>query len=133
MLNSSSSIDTQGGGMRRMHKLHFPLFQVRRRDANGGQIHLHAWQMQRPGAVSHARFMAKGIYFMKIYMTRHQLPRHVLLPRERQQVERVAKFTFFLYAKYFLQAMLPAAAPRLDLELWGDVQHFQVQNIHNNR
>lgn len=98
---------------------------VRRRNA-AGQVYDHAWRMQRPGAVSHARFMAKGIYLMKIYMTRHQVPANVLTPNERRQVERIAKFVFFLYAKYFLQAMIPAAAPRHDLELWENVQQFLV-------
>ena len=67
--------------------------------------------MQWSGAVSHARFMAKALYIMKIYMTCHQC----------QQVERITKFTFFLHAKYFLQAMLPAPAPHY-LELWENVQ-----------
>ena len=100
-------------------------FQVRRRHADGN-IYDHRWHMQRPGAVSHTRFMAKAIYLMKIYMTRAQLPRNVLLLREHQQVERIATFVFFLYAKYFLQAMIPSAAPRLDLELWQNVHRFQV-------
>ncbi len=86
--------------------------------------------MQRPGAVSHARFMAKCIYIIKIFMTRHQLPRHVLSCQQHTQIERIAKFALFLYAKYFLQAMMPAAAPRLDLEFWEDVQHFQVKSDH---
>lgn len=100
-------------------------FQVRRRNA-AGHVYDHAWQMQRPGAVSHARFMAKAIYLMKIYMTRHQLPPAVLTNDERPQVERIAPFVFFIYGKYYLQTMLPAAAPRLDMEFWTDVHRFQV-------
>jgi hypothetical protein len=87
---------------------------------------VHVWQIERPGAVSHARFMAKAIYLMKIYMTRHQLPPHVLSNVERSQVERIAPFVFLVYAKYFLQAMLPSAAPRLDMNFWTDVHRFQV-------
>ena len=90
------------------------------------QVYDHAWKMQRPGAVSHARFMAKAIYLMKIYITRHQLPLAVLTNRERPQIERIAPFVFFIYGKYYLQTMLPAAAPRLDMEFWTDVHHFQV-------
>ena len=82
--------------------------------------------MKRPGAVSHARFMAKAIYLIKIRMTLHQLPRDILSPRSHQKIVRIADFSLFLYAKYFLQAMLPAAAPRIDLEFWGNLQHFQV-------
>ena len=103
----------------------FLFLQVHRRNA-AGEIISHSWRLQRPKAVSHARFMAKGILIMKIYMTRHQLPSSVLFPQEREQVARIAKFVFFLYSKYFLEAMIPAAAPRLDLEFWTNVHHFQV-------
>lgn len=102
--------------------------QVRRRHADG-HIYEPRWKLQKPGAVSHARFMAKAIYIMKMYMTRAQLPRNVVLPREQHQIERIAKFVFFVYAKYFLQSMVPLAAPRLDLEFWEDVHHFQVSSL----
>ena len=78
------------------------------------------------GAVSTARFMGRALYFMKIEMTKRQVPEDVISDDEKQQVARISKFTFFLYAKYFLQAMVPAAAPRYDLQFWEDTHQFQL-------
>ena len=48
---------------------------VQRRDANG-LLYNHTWKMQRPGAVSHARFMSKAIYMMKIFATSSTPPQY---------------------------------------------------------
>lgn len=47
---------------------HFLISSISFPDADG-HIYNHAWEMQRPGAVSHARIMVKAITLMIIYMT----------------------------------------------------------------
>ena len=106
----------------------------RGRDAQGrimrstrmGNQFLHKWSMQKPGAVHHARFMSRANQYMQLYMTMHQIPNNVITRHERNQIHRVACWCFYIYAKYFLQAMLPAQAPRLDLEFFKENHHFQV-------
>ena len=102
---------------------------VRRRGLDG-TVYNHPWHMERAGAVSTARFMGRSLYFIKIEMTKHQLPETVISTEEKTEVGRVAKFTLFLYAKYFLQTMVPAAAPRLDLEFWRETHQFQTCDPH---
>ena len=90
----------------------------------------HTWKMQQPGAVSHARFMSKAIYIMKILMTHHQLPLNVLSEEEKYQIEYISNFFFFIYAQYFLQVMVSSVAPRLDLAFWENVHHFSsIDNV----
>lgn len=69
--------------------------------------------------------MAKALYLCKIAMTAHQLP-NLLTAEETQHCKRMATFIAVLYAKYWLQAPLAAAAPRLDLQFWKDVKLFEV-------
>ena len=97
---------------------------VRRRGADGTPYH-HDWHMERPGAVSTARFIGRALYFMKIEMTKHQIPESVVSNAEKDQIGRISKFTFFIYGKYFLQTMVPVAAPKYDLEFWTDTHQFR--------
>ena len=99
-----------------------------RRSGGNRDPYDHAWTMKRPGAVSHARFIAKAIYLIKINMTSHQLPMHVLTADQKFLVERVSKFVLFIYGKYFLQSMIPSSAPHLDLEFWESVYHFSADD-----
>ena len=49
---------------------------------------------------------------------------YVLPAEKRGAVDRMAKFIAIFHAKYFLQAFLPSAAPRLDLAYWNDMVEF---------
>ena len=79
--------------------------------------------MEKAGACHHARFMAKALYLCKMAMTVHQLPDRA---EEAQAVKRMATFIAVHYAKYWLQAPLAVAAPRLDLQFWKDMKLFEV-------
>ena len=81
--------------------------------------------MKHPGAFHHVRFLAKALYLIKMSMLAHILPEDVLPSDRRDRVDRMAKFIVLFHAKYFLQAFLPAAAPRLDLQYWMDMIEFQ--------
>ena len=52
------------------------------------------------------------------------VPEDVLPSDKREAVDRMAKFITIFHAPYFLQAFLPAAAPRLDLQYWKDMIEF---------
>ena len=54
----------------------------------------------------------------EINVTKSWICEDVISNDEKHQVERVLKFVFFLYAKYFLQAMVPTA-------LWHDLQFWE--------
>ena len=77
-----------------------------------------SFTLKKPGACHHARFMAKAIYLLKIYIL--SLIFNRLTPRQMSDLERMVLFIICLYGKYFLQSSLAVAAPRLDYE-------FQLQ------
>ena len=84
--------------------------------------------MQKPGAVHHARWMAKAIYTMKIDLTKDQIPGIIFSDAEKKKLVMLANYCYFDYAMYFLQTAIPTAAPRLDLKLWKESKHYSVRN-----
>ena len=64
------------------------------------------------------------IHMIKIFMTRDQFPRNIFTQRQKQMI----RFMLFLYAIYFLQARIPAAASRLDLTFWKECKHLLLIN-----
>lgn len=59
-------------------------------------------------------------------MSLHQLPAHIISRREAAAVKQMSTFIALFYAKYWLQTPLTTAAPRMDLQLWRDMKHFEV-------
>ena len=53
-------------------------------------------------------------------MTRDQFPRNIFTQRQKQMI----RLMLFLFAIYFLQAMIPTAASCLDLTFWNECRHF---------
>ena len=88
-----------------------------------GQAH---FTMRQPGALHHARFMAKSIYLLKMYLLSDTFP---MVRREKANVSRLAKFVFLLYGKYFLTTPLSTAAPRNDIEFWYDLQKYRAVDM----
>ena len=85
------------------------------------------FQMEQPGAFHHARFMAKAIYYVKMYMVLPQLNANALVTAEQAtQVERMSRYIILLYARYFLQTALTSAAPNLDLTFWRNVMRYRT-------
>lgn len=73
-----------------------------------------------PGAFHHARWMAKAIYCLKIYLFREQFH---LTAREISGIRDICSFIVRLYVKAWFSAPLAAAAPNFDL-------NFLI-NLHN--
>lgn len=84
------------------------------------------FNMRKPGALHHARFMSSSLYLMKISMLVPSLPPNMLTAEKEEEVKRMAQFIALFYAPYFLQARLPTLAPLLDIKLWEDMQSYQI-------
>jgi hypothetical protein len=65
-----------------------------------------------PGSYHRARWMAKGIYCLKIFGFRRQLP---LSKREVDLLRRICLFISTIYASFWFAAPLATAAPTNDL------------------
>jgi hypothetical protein len=83
-----------------------------------------------PGPVHHARWMAKLIYALKMYLFRHQRNAFALTAREQQQLQRFVQFGVLIYAQVWLQAPLAIEAPGLDLGLWKCLERYKA--VDNN-
>jgi len=57
--------------------------------------------IQAPGSVSHARFMAKAIYFLKLPILSAQLP-YSLTAGQKKEVKRMSEFVYIFYTVWFL-------------------------------
>ena len=78
-----------------------------------------------PGPVHHARWMAKLIYGIKIFLFRDQKDIFNLTKKEENQLQRFVQFGALLYTKVWTEAPLAAEAPSNDLALWIDLGKYQ--------
>ena len=75
-----------------------------------------------PGAYHRARWMAKGIYCLKIFAFRHQLP---MSKREVESLKRICLFMTTIYSRFWFAAPLATDAPTNDLLM---LQHIEAFN-----
>ena len=61
-----------------------------------------------PGADHHARWMSKGIYYLKMFLLSHQFR---LSEEEREQVRRIVIFVIIIYARAWFEAPPDPAPP----------------------
>ena len=80
--------------------------------------------IRKSGAVHHARFMASSLYILKIAMYLHQ-DDFGLTKQEKKEIDILAEFIALIYAPYFLQSPLAIDAPRLDRDLFNDLESYQ--------
>lgn len=78
-----------------------------------------------PGPVHRARWMAKLIYAMKMYVFRSQQGAFRLTKKEEAQIERFVKFGALIYTRAWIAAPLATEAPAGDLQLWVDLGNYQ--------
>lgn len=78
-----------------------------------GEVPPRGVNFAAPGAFHHARWMAKVIYCLKIYMFRKQFK---LTPKEAKGLERFNDFSTRLYMKVWFCCSNAADAPFMDLE-----------------
>ena len=82
----------------------------------------YVFQIQRPGADHHARWMAKSIYIMKMALLLHQIPLHWT---KKRNVQKMAHFVVFAYLRaWFIAPVLEAAATN-DIRLFQSLQKYK--------
>ena len=86
----------------------------------------HRFVMRAPGALHHARFLASSLYIMKLVMLSNVLPPGLVTPAMMTNLKRMAQYISLFHGPWFLQARVPAVAPRLDLQLWDDMCVYEV-------
>lgn len=74
-----------------------------------------------PGAIHHARWMAKAIYSLKIFMFSSQFH---LTTKELNALRDICLFIVKFYVKIWFQCTKPLQAPRLDLQFMKDIKAY---------
>ena len=80
-----------------------------------------------PGAMHHARWMAKAIYSFKVWMFRSQFK---LTARQHQGLEELCIFFSRIYVKAWATASIPVKAPNNDLNLLKQLQLYRSINTN---
>ena len=89
-----------------------------------------SFKIRAPSSVSHARFMAKAIYYLKIQILHPQLTYEVT-PVEQKEISRMAEFVSIFYSVWFLRTSLPSAAPYQDIKaFWQMTRYKRYIEIH---
>nr|XP_047127458.1 uncharacterized protein LOC124808434 isoform X1 [Hydra vulgaris] len=85
------------------------------------------YKFRTPGAVHHARFMAKGIYYLKLQLMMDAIPS--LEKWLKHEITEVATFVSVFYTTWFLKAELSAAAPNQDMRALWQMNRFKEFNL----
>ncbi|XP_076279088.1 uncharacterized protein LOC143208527 isoform X1 [Lasioglossum baleicum] len=79
-------------------------------------------RFRMPGAFHHARWMAKAIYCIKIYIFRNEFH---LSSEKKLWIQSICIFLINIYILAWVRTTVPAIAPRLDLELLSDLWKYK--------
>ncbi|CAH0547104.1 unnamed protein product [Brassicogethes aeneus] len=82
---------------------------------------------RKPGACHHARWMAKAIYVLKIYLFREQLS---LKKGEEGKLREICFFITTVYMKAWFLSTNGIKAPYHDLQFMKELNNFKVINSH---
>ena len=91
-----------------------------------GDVPFRGIHFQAPGPMHRARWMAKIIYSMKIWMFRSQF---TLTSNEEHCLRDMCIFTIKVYQKAWMEASFPISAPRNDLALAKTSQDYHDKRI----
>lgn len=80
-------------------------------------------KFRRPGALHHARWMAKAIYGLKMYLFRDQFP------IDSNQLQRFVLFVVQVYIKAWFEAPIATNAPMSDLELMRCLKKYRDKEL----
>ena len=83
-------------------------------------------RFSRPGTLHRARWMAKGIYAVKVFLFREQFR---LTAAEAQGIRRCALFVVRTYAAAWFRTPLAAAAPAMDLAFMNALHAYPDKEL----
>ena len=84
----------------------------------------YIFQLSRPGADHHARWMSKCIYFLKLFLLSDQFPQSQLSWQKKKKVETMAIFIIFPYLQSWFTSPSLLGAAQNDLDLFKRLQTF---------
>jgi len=85
-------------------------------------------KFRAPGAMHHARWMAKAIYSLKVYMFQDQF---VLTAAEKKGVTDISLFVALIYSHYWNEEPVAERARLNDARLLAQIQAYSHRAIGN--
>ena len=86
-------------------------------------------KFRAPGATHNARWMAKAIYCIKIYLFQDQF---VITAKEKKGITDISLFVAFIYGQFWNEAPLAERAPFNDAKLLQGIQEYPNRTIAIN-
>lgn len=87
-----------------------------------GEVPPGGVHFRKAGAISRARWMARGIYVLKVWMLSEEIGG--IDSQTLKHYEILALFIAQCYIKYWYRLSDPVTAPRVDLEFYNDLRTF---------
>lgn len=87
------------------------------------------FSFKRPGANHHARWLAKAIYSLKIFLFKDQFFKNPDISRDVKSLRQICIFIVLFYVKAWFTAPNAIDAPNHDLSLLQDLKKFENVNI----
>ena len=84
----------------------------------------YIYQIQRPGADHHARWMSKAIYILKLSLLQHQID-EIHWQTKKKKIHKMALFVVFIYLKAWSNSPSLTSAAKNDLELYKLLLKFK--------
>lgn len=92
----------------------------------GGMPNLQV-KFKRPGPIHHARWMAKAIYALKMWLFRDSIE---ITENERLCILEFSLFVIIVYLKPWFSARQAASAPSQDIKLLKQLDLYKSQNVN---
>lgn len=93
------------------------------------------FKITRPGALSKARWMAKAIYAIDLFLLKNKIKRElgknpvIMTDRQADLLERFVKFVCLIYVKWWIRCPLAAEAGLNDLDLLSSIRTYPDKTI----
>lgn len=88
-----------------------------------GEIPPNGLSIRMPGAIHHARWMAKAIYCLKIFIFRQQFK---MEQKEKEALMELSVFIILIYVKAWILAPIAPSAPNNDLKLLSKLSGYKT-------
>ena len=83
----------------------------------------YTYQLSRPGADHHARWMSKCLYILKFSLLQHQM--NSLDSQTKKKIKTMASFILYVYIKYWFRSPSLSRAATDDLQMFQDLTTFK--------
>ena len=83
----------------------------------------YSYQLSRPGADHHARWVSQCLYILKLSLLQHQI--ETISPQTKKKINTMASFILFVYIKFWFSSSSLTRAATIDIQLYKHITTFK--------